>query len=63
MIFKKIKTRAAFGLTLRFPPLVALAVQAEKLPLSKPSAKIKYETAEIGEGMKVGVGEDSTMAV
>ena len=47
---------AAFVLTLRFPLFVALRFQAEKLPLSNPSLKIRSEAPDVGVGVKVGVG-------
>lgn len=38
------------------PPFVLLEVQAEKFPLSNPSAKIRSDRAGVGEGVKVFVG-------
>ena len=54
---------AAAGLTLRSPLSVLLADQAEKLPLSKPSAKITSEAEEVGEGVKVCEGVAVAVAV
>src|SRR5688500_5954697 len=52
-------TRAAVPLTLRSPWSIRLADQAEKLPDSKPSAKITSDTAgvfvTVGVGVWVGV--------
>jgi UDP-3-O-[3-hydroxymyristoyl] glucosamine N-acyltransferase len=41
--------------TLKLPPLFEFAVQAEKLPLSKLSLKIRSGTEDVGEGVNVGV--------
>jgi hypothetical protein len=49
-------TRAAPGLTLSLPLLVVLEDQAEKLPLSKPSANIRSGTAEVAVEVGVLVG-------
>ena len=47
---------AAGALTLRLPLSEALVVHAEKLPLSKPSLKIKSAgTVAVGVGVKVAV--------
>lgn len=45
-------TRAAAVVTLKSPPSVVLADQADRLPVSKPSAKIRSGS---GVGVKVGV--------
>lgn len=45
-------SNAADGLTLRFPAFVLDEDQAEKLPFSNPSAKIRSDTA--GTGVTVG---------
>ena len=47
---------AAPPLTLKFPPLVEAALQAEKLPLSKPSLKIRSGTEDVGVAVNVGAG-------
>src|SRR6266545_6034498 len=55
-------TKAAPALTLRSPPSMTLEVQAERLPDSKPSAKIRSVTCGVlvgvgeGPGVNVGVG-------
>ena len=49
-------TNAAFELTLKLPPFVLLDVQAEKFPLSNPSAKIRSDTADVGVAVSVSVG-------
>ena len=58
-------TSAADGLTLKLPPPVLAEVQAEKLPLSKPSAKIRSGKADVGVcvGVFVGVGEGPMVGV
>ena len=45
-------------LTVRLPPFVELAVHADRLPLSKPSAKIRSGRLDVGEGVNVGVEVD-----
>src|SRR6266545_709220 len=50
----RLPTSAAAGLTLRSPALVLLDDQADRLPDSKPSAKIR--SAEFGVGVFVAVG-------
>lgn len=47
---------AAPALTLNLPPLFEFALQAEKLPLSKPSLKIRSVTEDVGEAVNVGDG-------
>lgn len=49
-------SRAAPALTLKLPPLFEFALQAEKLPLSKPSLKIRSGTADVGVAVNVGAG-------
>ena len=51
-------TSAAAALTLRSPTSVALNVQADKLPDSKPSAKIRSGTVLVAVGVRVNVGVD-----
>jgi hypothetical protein len=48
-------TKAEAVLTLKSPLSVLLADQAERLPDSKPSAKIKSGGVDVGEGTKVAV--------
>ena len=50
-----VPTSAADGLTLRSPALIALEVQAERLPDSNPSAKIKSEPSGVCVAVAVGV--------
>ena len=55
---------AAGALTIRLPLSEALAVHAEKSPLSKPSLKIKSAGAvTVRVGVKVGVRVDVEVAV
>ena len=44
------------ALALRSPASLLLEVQADKLPVSNPSAKIRSETLEVGVGVLVGAG-------
>ena len=54
---------AAEVLTLRSPPLIALDVQAERLPDSNPSAKIKSELTGVCVAVAVGVEVGVEVAV
>src|SRR6185503_666163 len=58
-------TSAAAGLTLRSPASIAVVVQADKLPDSNPSAKIRSGSAlvAVGVGVNVGVDEGPTVGV
>src|SRR4026209_823096 len=58
-------TSAAAGLTLRSPRSLALVVQADKVPDSKPSAKIRSGSALVAVrvGVNVGVDEGPTVGV
>lgn len=47
---------AAPAFTLKLPPLFEFALQAEKLPLSKPSLKIRSGTEDVGVAVNVGAG-------
>ena len=49
---------AAAALTLRSPTSVALNVQADKLPDSNPSVKIRSGTVLVAVGVRVNVGVD-----
>jgi hypothetical protein len=54
---------AAAEVTLKSPPPVVDEDQEEKLPFSKPSAKIRSDTAEVGEGVNVKVGSGVLVGV
>lgn len=57
---------AAVVLTLRPPPLVTLLDHCARLPLSKPSAKIRSGSGvlvAVGIGVKVAVGNGVLVAV
>src|SRR6185503_4472565 len=58
-------TSAAAGVTLRSPRSLALVVQADRLPDSKPSAKMRSGSAlvAVGVGVNVGVDEGPTVGV
>src|SRR6185503_14948829 len=58
-------TSAAAGLTLRSPASIAVVVQADRLPDSNPSAKIRSGSAlvAVGVGVNVGVDEGPTVGV
>ena len=64
-------TRADEALALKSPPSLIFEVQAERLPDSKPSAKITSDTLDVfvgvgvfeGVGVFVGVGEEPVVAV
>src|SRR6185503_19904460 len=58
-------TSAAAGLTLRSPASIAVVVQADTLPDSNPSAKIRSGSAlvAVGVGVNVGVDEGPTVGV
>ena len=54
---------AAEGFTLRSPASLVLAVQAEKFPDSKPSAKIRSDRLDVFVGVGVLVGVKVAVAV
>src|SRR4030095_7883215 len=56
-------TSAAAAVTLKSPEPVLADDQAEKLPLSKPSAKIRSEALGVFVGVLVGVREGPTVGV
>ena len=56
-----VPTNAAAALTLRSPRSLALVVQADKVPDSNPSAKIRSE--ELGVFVAVGVNDATAVGV
>lgn len=52
----KLPSSAASGLTLNLPPLFEFALQAEKLPLSKPSLKMRSAAEDVEVAVNVGDG-------